>query len=100
MPRDRWRARFSIVVAQFVVRLFVGSMRPWKSLTLSSVIVRGRGVGDVRVGAVTSTAPTAADPAMTAVILRRNFDLIVFDSLVDGRLTADHSHAATHPEAV
>ena len=39
--RDRSARSFSIVVAHFVVRSLVGSIRPWKSLMFSSVIFTG-----------------------------------------------------------
>jgi hypothetical protein len=71
---------FSIVVAHLVVRSFVGSMRPWKSLMLNNVIVTGA-ASTTPDGAMTTAVPTAARAAMATAIRRRNFDLIVWTPL-------------------
>ncbi len=70
-----------MVVAHFVVRSLVGSIRPWKSLVFNSVISTGA-AWTMPDGASTTAPPTATMPATATVNRRRNFDLIVSNSLV------------------
>src|SRR3954447_2723932 len=71
----------SIVVAHLVVRSPTGSIRPWKSLTLSNVNVTGAAC-TTAAGATPAAVPSAARAAIVMAVRRCNFDLIDVSSLM------------------